>query len=67
MTDRHVHAAIFDSTDPATRARLTVKGTIANVALNVPAGGCWREVPVGVARHADIPPLGELPAPAAAE
>ena len=67
MTDRHIHAAIFDSTDTAARARLTVKGTTINVALNVPPGGCWREVPVGVTRHADIPPLGELPAPAAVE
>ena len=65
MSDRHVHAVIFTTTDPAERSRRTVKGSIPNVELNVPPGGCWREVPTGVARHDDIPPLGALPAPAA--
>jgi hypothetical protein len=57
------HAAIFDSTDPASRATRLVGGTIADIQANVPPGGCWRCVPSGVHRAALVPALGELPTP----
>jgi hypothetical protein len=60
---RRLHAAIFTSTDPAARTTLLVAGTLADVQANTPAGGCWRQVPAGVHRAADVPALGTLPTP----
>jgi hypothetical protein len=57
------HAAIFASADPAARTTLLVGGTIADIQANVPAGGCWRQVPAGVHRAAAVPKLGDLPTP----
>jgi hypothetical protein len=57
-----IHAAIFATADPAARCELTVKGTLDSVLANVPAGGTWRPGPPTALRHADIPPLGQLPA-----
>jgi hypothetical protein len=57
------HAAIFASTDPAATTTLLVGGTIADIQANVPPGGCWRQVPAGMHRAADVPALGALPAP----
>jgi hypothetical protein len=60
---RRLHAAIFTSTDPAARTTLLVAGTLADVQANTPRGGCWRQLPAGVHRYANVPPLGELPMP----
>jgi hypothetical protein len=57
------HAAIFPSTDPAARSTLLVGGSLATIAANTPKGGCWRLVPAGVHRAAEVPPLRQLPAP----
>jgi hypothetical protein len=62
-----IHAAIFQTTDPAARATLLVSGDPANIARNTPPGGCWRPVPAGCAMAQDLPPLGELPAPSGSE
>ena len=56
-----IHAAIFKTTDPACRTSLVISGSASLIALNTPAGGCWRPVPPGCASVADVPPLGELP------
>jgi hypothetical protein len=58
-----LHAAIFTSTDPTARTTLLVAGTLADVQANTPPGGCWRQVPAGVHRAADVPTLGALPTP----
>jgi hypothetical protein len=42
---------------------LLVAGTLADVQANTPPSGCWRQLPAGVHRAADVPPLGELPTP----
>jgi hypothetical protein len=62
-TPRRFHAAIFTSKDPAARTTRLVAGALADVQANTPKGGCWRQVPPGVHRAVDVPPLGELPAP----
>jgi hypothetical protein len=58
-----IHAAIFSSPDPAARTTLLVAGTLADIQANTPKGGCWRQVPAGAHRAADVPALGELPTP----
>ncbi len=58
-------AAIFASNDPAATATKIVTASLANIALNVPAGGCWRVAPATCVSPSDVPPLGQLPTPAA--
>jgi hypothetical protein len=62
--DARFHAAIFPSTDPTARTTQLIGGTLADIQANVPPGGCWRQVPAGVHRAADVPALGALPTPA---
>jgi hypothetical protein len=58
-TQPMILAAIFKTTDPAERSTLIVSGSRDHIALNVPPGGCWRELPAGCVSAEDTPVLGE--------
>jgi hypothetical protein len=57
-----IHAAIFQTTDPAARTSLLVTASRDNVERNTPPGGCWRPVPPGCTSAEDVPALGALQA-----
>ena len=62
-----IRAAIFSSQDASATTSKIVTGAASNIALNVPAGGCWRDITaLGYQRPADVPSLGQLPSPTVA-